>query len=149
MAESTPQTARTPWHLWVVGGTSLLWNCMGAMDFVMTETRNKAYLASATPAQLDYYGGFPAWAVAAWGIAVWGGVLGSLLLLLRRRVAAHVFAASLVCIALTDLYSFVLSNGLKVTGGGAGSVIFAGVIMGIGVALLMYARSMGRRGVLR
>ena len=35
----------TPWHLWVVGVVGLLWSAMGAMDFVMTQTRNESYLS--------------------------------------------------------------------------------------------------------
>jgi hypothetical protein len=30
----------TPWHLWIVGVFSLLWNGMGAFDYGMTESRS-------------------------------------------------------------------------------------------------------------
>jgi hypothetical protein len=142
------QSAKTPWHLWVVGAVSLLWNSTGAMDFVMTQTKNAAYMSKLAPAQLEFYYGLPLWVVAVWGIAVWGGVLGSLLLLLRKSLAVHLFLASLICIVVTDFQNYVLSNGLKVVGG-AGSLIFCAVILAIGVLLLVYARSMRKRGVLR
>jgi len=147
MADATIQSARAPWHLWVAGVISLLWNSVGAMDFVMTQTRNETYMRSFTPAQLEFYYGFPLWVVAAWGIAVWGAVLGSLALLLRKRLAVHLFLASLICMVLTDIHSFVLSDGLKIMGG-VGTLIFSAVIFVIGVLLLAYARSMGKRGVL-
>jgi len=147
MADSTVQSARAPWHVWVAGVVSLLWNSVGAMDFVMTQTRNKAYMGGFTPAQLDFYYGFPVWVVAAWGIAVWGGVLGSLLLLLRKRQAVHLFLSSSVCMVLTDVYSFALANGLNVMGG-ATALMFSAFIFVIGVLLLVYARSMCKRGVL-
>jgi hypothetical protein len=131
----------------VIGIGSLLWNLGGATDFVMTQARSKAYTAAFTPEQLHYYYGFPGWVVATWGIAVWGGVLGSLLLLLRKRQAAFLFLASAICMVLTDLYSFVLSDGLKVMGGAA-ALAFSAVIFVIGVLLLVYARSMRKRGVL-
>jgi hypothetical protein len=147
MADSTVQSTKAPWHIWVVGVGSLLWNSVGALDFVMTQSRNKAYMSGLTAAQLDYYYGIPLWVVATWGIAVWGGVLGSLLLLLRKRQAFHLFLASSICMVLTDINSFVLSDGLKVMGG-AGALIFASVIFVIGVLLLVYTRSMRRRAVL-
>ena len=147
MADATPQPTKAPWHLWVVGVLSIIWNSVGAFDFVMTEARNKAYMNAFSPEQRDYYYGFPVWVVAAWGIAVWGGVLGSLLLLLRRRFAAYLFLASLGCMILTDLYTFVLSNGMKVAGG-AGILAFSAVIFAIGVFLFAYARRMCSRGVL-
>jgi len=148
MADAATQSAKTPWHVWLVGVVSLLWNSVGAMDFVMTETRNKAYMSAFTPAQLEFYYGYPFWVVAAWGIAVWGGVLGSLLLLFRRRLAVHLFLASLACMVLTDLYNFALCNGLKIMGG-MGTLIFSAVIFVIGALLVFYARSMCKRSVLR
>ena len=29
---------RTPWHVWLVGVLSLLWNAYGGYDFIMTNT---------------------------------------------------------------------------------------------------------------
>ncbi len=148
MADSSGPSVKTPWHVWVVGAVSLLWNLVGATDFVMTQTRNKAYMSGFTPEQLSFYYGFPVWAVTAWGIAVWGGVLGSLLLLLRRRQAVHLFLSSAICMGLTDIYSYGLAGGFKVMGG-ATAVAFSAVIFVIGVLLLAYARSMCKRVVLR
>lgn len=147
MADSTVQSVKTPWHVWVVGAVSLLWNSVGALDFVMTQTRNKAYMSGFTPDQLDFYYGFPAWVVTAWGIAVWGGVLGSLLMLFRKRQAFHLFLASSVCMVLTNVHIYVLARGLRLMGG-AVALIFSTVIFIIGLLLLAYARAMRRRGVL-
>jgi len=130
-----------------VGVVSLLWNSIGALDFVMTQTKNAAYMSGVTPAQLEFYYGFPIWVVAAWGIAVWGGVLGSLLLLLRKCQAFHFFLFSIVGLILTDLRNLVFVNGLKVMGG-VGTLIFSAVIFVIAALLLLYSRSMCKRGVL-
>jgi hypothetical protein len=147
MADSTVQSTKAPWHIWVVGVVSLLWNSVGAFDFVMTQAKNKAYMSGFTSAQLDFYYGFPIWVVAAWGIAVWGGVLGSLLLLLRKRQAVHLFLSSSICMVLANIHNFAVANGLKLMGGAA-ALIFSAVIFVIGVLLLVYARSMGKRSVL-
>src|ERR1035438_4518088 len=148
MADESIQSAKTPWHLWVVGVVSLLWNSVGAMDFVMTQTKNKAYMKGFTPAQLEFYYGFPLWVVAAWGIATWGGVLGSLLLLLRKGLAVHLFLASFVGMVITTVRNFGLSNGMEVMGG-ASALVFSIAILVIGALLLVYAWSMRKRGVLR
>lgn len=147
MAEEGSQRTKTPWHLRVVGIVSLLWNLVGVLDFVMTETRNQAYLKGMTQAQLDYFYGFPGWVVVAWGIATWGGALGSLLLLLRRRAALACFWASFAAMALTSIYNYALSNGLKVMGGGQ-ALVFCGVILAVGLALVAYARSSRAKGIL-
>lgn len=149
MADATTLPTKTPWHLWVVGVVSLLWNAMGALDFTMTQLEVTAYLKGLTPAQLEYIYGFPLWAVLAWGIATWGSVAGSLLLLLRRALSFRLFVASFVGTIPTFLYNYVLTDGLKVMGGGIGHMIFSVVIMAIALLLLAYARAMWKRGVLR
>ena len=109
-------THTTPRHVWVVGGIALLWNAFGAMDYVMTQTKNEAYMSSFTPEQLEFFYGFPAWVVAAWAIAVWGGVVGSVLLLVRKRFAVQAFLASLIGMVITTFHNYVLSSGFEVAG---------------------------------
>jgi len=136
-----------PWHLWAVGAVALLWNCIGAFDYTMTESRNTAYLAAFNAEQLAYFTVLPKWVVATWATGVWGGVLGSLLLLLRQCRAPQVFAVSLGGMAITFVHNYALSDGIRIMGGGA--VVFSAVIFSVGVALLVYARFMGRARVLR
>lgn len=137
----------TPWHLWVVGVVSLLWNAVGAMDYVMTQTRNEEYMSAFTPEQLEFFYGIPAWAVACWAIAVWGGVVGSILLLMKRRHALGVFIASLVAMLITSFQNFVLSNGFEVMGDPF-SLVFTGIIVVVSIGLVVYSRAMYQRGVL-
>ena len=137
----------TPVHFWVVGIVALLWSAMGAYDYVMTQTRNDAYMSAFTPEQLSFFYSFPAWVVAAWAIAVWGEVLGVLLLLLRRSLAVWVFLASLIGMVITTIHNYLLSNGMEVAGD-AFSLVFTAVIFGIALALFLYARAMGKRGIL-
>jgi len=138
--------ARTPRHLWIVGIVSLLWNLVGAFDYVMTETKNEAYMGKFTQEQLDYVYGFPAWLIAFWALAVWGAVLGSVLLLLRRRLAVPVFLVSFACMAVTMVYNYGIAGGYAVMG--AGGLVFSIVIFAVGLVLVIYARRMAARGVL-
>ena len=148
MSENQETSAkRRPWHMWVVGVLGLLWNAMGAMDYIMTETRNEAYLSSFSPEQLEFFNSFPAWVVASWATAVWGGVLGALLLLFRRRLAVPVFLVSLVAMLITTFHNFVLSNGLEVMGDGF-ALGFTVVIFLVSLGLLLYSCAMRQRGVL-
>jgi hypothetical protein len=149
MADPTTPASKAVWHLWAVGVLSLLWNAVGAFDFCMTESRNADYLKGFTPAQIEFFHGFPFWVVAAWGIAVWGGVLGSVLLLARRRAAVPVFLVSLLAMVLTAVHNYLLSDWLKVAGGGVGPLIFSAVIFVICLVLWLYAKSIRAQGVLR
>ena len=148
MTQSRPGPAgRTPRHLWVVGIIALLWNCIGAFDYLMTQTKNAAYMSAFPPEQLAFFYGLPVWVVAAWAFAVWGGVLGSVLLLLRRRLAVPVFLVSLVGMVVTTLHNWLLSNAFELFTD-TFSRVFTVVIIVITVALYFYARAMEKRGVL-
>ena len=136
-----------PWHLWVVGILGLLWNLVGAFDYLMTQTQNEAYMSQFTPEQLAYFYGFPAWVVATWAVAVWGGVLGALLLLLRKRLAVGVLLVSFLAMVVTSVYNFLLSDGLEIMGG-TGPLLFTALVFIVALGLWLYARAMARRGVL-
>jgi hypothetical protein len=147
---SAPQSSsagKPPWHLWVVGVLGFLWSSMGALDYVMTQTRNATYLAKFTTEQLAWFYGLPAWTIATWAIGVWGGVLGTLLLLLRKRAAGGVLLASVAGAILTFFQNYVLSNGMDVLGGLSG-LAFSAVILLIAMGFYAYARGMRQRGVL-
>ncbi len=137
----------TPWHLWVIGVVALVWSAMGAMDYVMTQTRNEAYMSGFTPEQLSFFYSIPVWAVATWAIAVWGGVLGALLLLIRRRHAVWVFLVSLIAMVITTFQNYLLSNGLEIMGD-AFSLGFTAAIFLFALAFFLYARVMHKRKIL-
>jgi hypothetical protein len=146
---ATGYSARTPWHLWLVGLIGIPWNGFGVFDYVSTKLRGDAHLREfgMTDAQIAYMAAMPAWMTAAWAIGVFGGLIGTLLLLLRSRLAVPVFAVSLVAFLTSLFYSYFLSNGSQVMGETAGimnAVIFAGCLF-----FLLYARAMARKGVLR
>lgn len=139
---------KAPWHLWVVGIVSLLWNAVGAFDYVMTQTRNESYMAEFTEDQLAFFYGFPTWVVAAWAVAVWLAVLGSVLLLLRKSAALWAFILSLVGMMLTSVYSYLLADvGMADLVGPAASLFSIAIIV-VGLLLVVYARRMKLAGVL-
>ena len=140
--------ASTPWHLWAVGVTTLLWNSGGAYDYFMTQTKNEAYMSAFSAEELAFFYGFPAWVDATWAIAVWGGLLGSLLLLFRSRYAVWAFAASLAAMVITTFQNYVLSNGMEVMGS-AFALVFTIAIFLIALGLFLYSRAMLGKKILK
>lgn len=138
---------KAPAHLWIIGIVSLLWNAVGAFDYLASQLKIESYMSQFTPELLDYFYGFPAWAIAAWAVGVWGAFLGSVSLLLRKSWAVWLFGASILGLVVNSLYTCVLSNGIEIMG--KGSAVFTGVIWVIALLLFFYARAMARRGVLR
>ncbi|WP_426041974.1 hypothetical protein [Brevundimonas sp. TWP2-3-4b1] len=142
------QTIKTPWHLWVVGVVALLWNSFGCVDYTMTQTQGDAWLTSMgmTEAQMAYFHAMPAWTHGAWAIGVWGGLLGALLLLLRRKWATPVFVVSFLGWLAGAVYAFGMSDGMEAMG----SMWPMQVVIGAAcVFFIWYAWTMGKKGVLR
>lgn len=145
----TNTPSATPKHLWIVGILAVLWNSVGALDYVMTQTKNKAYMDAGnfTQAQLDYFYSMPTWMIFAWATAIWASVLGSLLLLFKKKLSAPVFLVSLIGVVVSMAHNYVFSNGYEIMGG-AGAAAFSAAIFLIAVALYLYARKMTSNGVL-
>jgi hypothetical protein len=137
----------TPLHLWLVGGASLLWNAGGALDYVMTQSRNPAWMATFTPGQTAWLYGLPRLAVACWALGVWGAVAGSLLLLGRSRLSPWAFAISLSGMAGLSLWHLVFAPVPLTETPVPAPLAFSVAVLVIGVAQLWYAREMVRRGL--
>jgi hypothetical protein len=150
MTETT-MTTRTPWHLWVVGVLSLLWNAFGAYDFVMSATQGETYWRASgmTQAMIDYYHAMPAWMYAPWVIGVWGAVLGSILLLMRHRLAGNLYDLSLNGESVSAQYGMVIENSPPPPPEMAMMAWMPWVIIVVAAFLAWYAWSMKKAGVLR
>jgi hypothetical protein len=138
---------KVPVHLWIVGVLALLWTLMGAFDYVASQFKLEFYMKQFTEAQLEYFYGFPAWAVAGWAFGVWGALAGSIGLLLRKKWSVWAFAVSLAGLLVSSVYNFGMSNGAEMMG--TGGMIFTAVIWVVAILLLVYARAQANRGVLR
>ena len=146
---TTGTPVKTPWHLWLVGVVAVLFNSIGVFDFVMTMAQGAAYMKSAgmTPEQIAHYQQMPAWMTIDWAIGVFGALLGSVLILLRHKLAWPVLAVSLAAFLLSLAYTYVLTDGGKIMG--QSMAIMSAVIAGLLAFFIGYAWWMTRRGVLR
>ena len=147
------QTAKAPWHFWLIATVSLLWNCIGPIDYVMSRMRNDEWIRMTMPTvnpsdMWAWIDAFPIYAQFGWGLGVWSGLAGSVLLLLRSRWAVPAFALSLVGAVLGLGYQIVAAPPLA----GAEDMMFKimpFIIIVIAVALFFYARAQQQKGVLR
>ena len=147
---TTADVRRTPVHLWIVGVIALAWNMIAVVDYVMMRSRNEGYLRSVMPdldpkVALGYMDSMPLIASAGWGLGVWGAFAGTLLLLARSRHAVLAYLASLIGAVVTFAIQF---TGPTPPAGMDDPVIPIMVII-IATALLVYARAMRAKGVLR
>ncbi|BDI60510.1 hypothetical protein [Qipengyuania nanhaisediminis] len=142
-----PDKPGAPWHLWVVGLVSLLWNATGATSYTMTKLGMLEGIDMPAD-QIAYYTSFPAWATAFWALGVWGSLFGSLALLVRSRHAVTLFAISIVGLVGTTFFQWVVSD-LPPVLATTEHKLFAAAIWVITIGLFIYARRMREAGVLR
>ena len=145
------ETVKTPWHLWLVGVLSLLWNGFGAFDFIQTTTRGEAYMRAAgfDDAMVAYYEAMPGWMYVPWTLGVWGAVIGSVMLLLRRRWAVPAFGLSLLGALISLIYGKLIDPPPPAPPELAAMSWMPIVILLVAVLLFGYAFNMRKRGVLR
>ncbi|WP_292043407.1 MULTISPECIES: hypothetical protein [unclassified Brevundimonas] len=139
--------AKAPWHLWAVGAATLLWNGFGAFQWYRQVTRSDSYWGNLTMEQVQFIIAQPMWVEVAFGVGVWTGVLGALMLLLRRRLALNAFVASLIAILVNILFMQVLSNARAVFGNG--TLIAAIAVIAVAAASIVYAHFARKRGIIR
>jgi hypothetical protein len=128
---------KAPNWFMVVVTLSLVWNLVGVITYIMQVTMSLEAIAALPQAQRQLLESTPEWATAAFAIAVNGGVLGCLLLLLKRKLAGLFLKLSLAGVLVQMYHSFFMSNPMDVVGP-AGMVMPVMVIV-IAVYLVMLA----------
>lgn len=143
-----------PWHVWVVGTLVLLFTLVGAYDYIMSQSGDRAYMEAMVepfgiPADVavDYFSSFPLWADAVWAVGVWAGVAGAALLLARRALAYPVLLLSLAGLVLSNAYA--VANPVPGMTDTTATYATVAVVFCVMLAVTLYARSMRHRGVLR
>ncbi len=140
-------TGKVPMWFWIVGILALIWNLIGASQYIAQVTMGEAELSAMTEAMRALYEATPAWVNGAFAIAVFGGAIGSLLLLLKSKLATWALIASLAGVIAQQSYIFFGSNTLEVMG--TAGTILPILVLVIAVALVIYARSCTAKGSLR
>ncbi|TAJ60689.1 hypothetical protein [Brevundimonas sp.] len=139
----------TPWHLWAAGVISLLWNAFGGYDFVMSVTQGETYWRASgmTDAMVAYYNAMPTWMYVPWVLGVWGAVAGSVLLLMRNKLAVPAFGLSLL--GAVGSLAYGLANPMPPLPQAMAMMSYMPwVIVLIAAVLAAYAWTMGKKGVL-
>ena len=80
------------WSFWVIGAIALIWNVMGAINFIVQMDAD--VLAAMPASHRAIVEGRPIWATLGFALGVFGATLGCLLLLLRKSAAYYLFIAS-------------------------------------------------------
>ena len=104
--ENEKANATTPTSFWVLVGLFLIWNLLGVFHYLtsVNATVESLVAQGMTIKQAEVFHNTPSYHYAVFALGVWSGLLGAVLLLLRKVWAAPVFLFSAVMV----IVSFVL-----------------------------------------
>ena len=102
---------RKPSNLfWVISSIALVWNLMGVLNYLDQAFMTDKILETLPKEQQILYQDVPAWVTAAFAIAVFSGTLGSLLLLLKKKIATTFFTISFLGIMGQMSYGLLIDQ---------------------------------------
>ena len=101
---------KPPVWYWIVASLAVLWNGFGVMNYLRQAYSKAQVIAEQPPEMQPYFENIPAWATAGFAIAVFGGLLGSVLLLIRKGPIQLLFIASLLGVFMQNTYWIFLSG---------------------------------------
>jgi hypothetical protein len=136
---------KRPAWFWVVAVLALLWNLVGVAMAWMQYSMTPEQLAQLPEAQRTLHQAMPGWLWAVDFVAVLAGTLGSLLLLMGRRLASPVLWLSLVAVIVLFGYCLFPGRMLEVLGA-AQALPMPVLVTVIAVLLVWFARRSIARG---
>jgi hypothetical protein len=95
---------------WIISSLALLWNLMGVYQYIQQAYMTDSFKAMYNEEQLNMILDSPSWATAAFAIAVFSGSLGSLALLLRKKIAHTLFIISFIAIVVQNIDALMRFN---------------------------------------
>lgn len=138
---STGSTRKVPISFWVVAGLGVLWNGFAVAAYWLTATHDQQTMAQTPPEMALALAQTPSWAIVAWGLAVVAALVGSLLLVFRRKQAVLAFAASLAGLLVLTIYQIASNMPM--------SLLQVMMIWFVALFLLRFSSSEASKGLLR
>jgi len=138
---------KPPVWFWVVAILALIWNLMGVFAYLGQAFMTPEAMEALPENQRQLIDQTPAWATAAFAIAVWGGLLASILLLIRKKLAYIVFIISFAGIVIQMVHSLFIANSIEVYG--PGGLIMPTLVILFAVVLILIANKGKKVGWLK
>ena len=136
---------KTHWSVWVVGAISLIWHLMGCANYMWQMNMSPEAVTAMTDAQRAIIENRAVWATGAFAIAVFGGAMGSILLLLRKRLSLVLFVIALLGVIVSMIPVFgIVNSGIEFSV--FEKVMYLGLTPLFGAFLVWYTRSAMRHG---
>jgi hypothetical protein len=89
---------KAPIWFWIIGAITLLWNTMGLAAYFQQFMMSADAFSALRPEQQNLLLNQPVWLTSAFAVAVFAGFVGSILLLVRKRLAVRMFLLSMIAV---------------------------------------------------
>ncbi len=101
-----------PTSFWVIAGLFLIWNLMGVFHYLtsVNATVESLVAQGMTIKQAEVFHNTPSYHYAVFALGVWSGLLGAVLLLLRKDWAIPVFIFSVVMTIVSFVFDVIGGN---------------------------------------
>lgn len=139
-------TTKPSTSFWVISILAIIWNLIGVIVYLGQAYMTDDMKALMTEEQLAIIENSPIWATAAFAIAVWFGLLGSILLTLRKKLSKSVLYISLLGVIVQLIYNFFMSNAIEVYG--SQGIIQPLITLAISLFLVSYAKQADKKDLL-
>jgi len=146
--ENKVVSATTPTSFWILVGLFIIWNLLGVFHYLtsVNATVESLVAQGMTIKQAEVFHNTPSYHYAAFALGVWSGLLGAVLLLLRKTWAAPVFLFSAVMVIVSFVLDAVGGN-LSALGLSYLGIMTFTLILALFEA--WYAKRMKAHGILR
>ena len=100
---------KAPWWFWLVSLLFIAWNIIGVSNYLgsVNATAESLIAKEFTLEQAEFMLAMPAYYTAVFALAVWSGLIGAILLLLRKSWAVKVFIFSAFMVVLSFILDVV------------------------------------------
>lgn len=130
---------------WIISIIALIWNIMGVGAFIGQSFVTEEAIALLPPDQAELLNNIPSWVVIVFAIAVFTGLLGCILLLMKKKLAISVFMISLLAVIIHQGHFFLTVDSIGIYGWVQGMIMPVIVIL-IAMFLYMYSKTAAAKG---
>ncbi len=132
---------------WIIGVIALLWNGMGVNAYLQYAFKTDASVAGLNTEQIAIMEGMPMWYTALFAIAVFAGLIGAVMLLMRKKMAISFFIVSFMCATINQVYWLFGTDAIELFSDDQ-PFLFPVIIVAIATFLIWYSKNQSAKGVL-
>ncbi|MGB7394038.1 MAG: hypothetical protein WA913_06565 [Pricia sp.] len=135
---------KPPTSFWIIAVVALLWNIMGVFQFIGATFMLDTMTEGLPEAETDLFRNIPTWYTVIFAIAVFAGLLGSITMLLRKKLTVALFGISLVAVLIAQGYWIFGTGAMELMG--PQFLIMPLIVIAVAIFLYFYSKGADKNG---